>query len=139
MILLDTNVISEPLRAKPEPRVTEWLDIEALETLYLSAITVAEMRYGVWALPAGARRDQLHEKIEFQILPRFANRVLSFDLPASQAYAEMMAKTRSLGRTIPISDGYIAAIAKANNMMVATRDVVPFEVAGLNTLNPWSE
>ena len=138
MILVDTNVVSEPLRGAPEPRVAGWLDAQALETLYLSAITVAELRFGVRALPAGRRRERLHEDLETQVLPMFAGRVLSFDLAASQAYVELMARARSEGRTIPVSDGYIAATAAANSMMVATRDVAPFQAAGLATVDPWA-
>lgn len=137
MILVDTNVVSEPLRGAPEPRVARWLDAQALETLYLSAITVAELRFGVRALPAGRRRERLREDLETQVLTMFAGRVLSFDLAASQAYAELMARARSEGRTIPVSDGYIAATAAANGMMVATRDVAPFHAAGLATVDPW--
>ena len=113
MILVDTNVVSEPLRRAPEPRVAEWLDAQALETLYLSAITVAELRFGVQSLPDGRRRNRLQEDIEGQVLPMFAGRVLAFDPAASQAYAELMAWARSEGRTIPVSDGYIAATAAA--------------------------
>ena len=138
MILVDTNVVSEPLRRAPELRVAEWLDAQALETLYLSAITVAELRFGVRSLPTGRRRNRLHEDLEGQVLPMFAGRVLAFDLPASQAYADLMTKARSEGRTIPVSDGYIAATAAANGMMVATRDTAPFEAAGLKTIDPWS-
>ena len=137
MILVDTNVVSEPLRGIPEPRVAAWLDAQALETLYLSAITVADLRFGVRSLPAGRRRDRLDEDLEGQVLPMFAGRVLAFDLAASQAYAELMAKARSERRTIPVSDGYIAATARANAMMVATRDTVPFKAAGLKTVDPW--
>lgn len=79
MILLDTNVISQPQRREPNARVLEWLDAQALETLYLSAITVAELRAGIALLPAGKRWDSLHEKLEKRLLPMFANRVLSFD------------------------------------------------------------
>ena len=78
MILLDTNVISEPQRREPHARVLEWLDAQALETLYLSAITVAELRAGIALMPAGKRRDSLHENLEKRLLPMFANRVLSF-------------------------------------------------------------
>ena len=138
MILVDTNVVSEPLRKAPEPRVAAWLDAQALETLYLSAIAVAELRFGVRSLPAGLRRNRLYEDLEGQVLPMFAGRVLAFDLAASQAYAELMANARSEGRTIPVSDGYIAATAAANGMMVATRDVAPFEAVGLKTVNPWT-
>jgi predicted nucleic acid-binding protein len=138
MILVDTNVVSEPLRSAAEPRVAEWLDAQALETLYLSAITVAELRFGVRSLPDGHRRNRLHEDLEGQVLPMFVGRVLHFDLAASQAYAELMAEARSGGRTIPVSDGYIAAIAAANGMMVATRDTAPFEAAGVKTVDPWT-
>ena len=138
MILVDTNVVLEPLRAVADPRVAEWLDAQVLETLYLSAITVAELRFGVASLPVGRRRDRLHGDLERQVLPTFAGRILAFDLAASRAYAELMAKARSAGRSIAVSDGYIAAIAVANAMMVATRDTAPFEAAGLDTVDPWA-
>ncbi len=138
MILVDANVVSEPLRGAPEPRVAAWLDEQALETLYLSAMTVAELRFGLRSLPTGHRRNRLHEDLEGHILPMFAGRVLSFDLLASQAYAALMAQAKSEGRTIPVSDGYIAATAAANGMMVATRDTAPFKAAGLKTVDPWT-
>ena len=136
MILVDTNVVSEPLRSAPEQRVTEWLDAQALETLYLPAITVAELRFDVRALPEGKHRKRLGEDLEQQVLPMFACRVLAFDLGCSQAYAELMAAVRSAGRPLSVSDGNIAATAAANAMMVATRDTAPFEAAGLKTVNP---
>ena len=138
MILVDTNVVSEPLRPVPEPRVAEWLDAQALETLYLSAISVAELRFGVLSMPVGRRRERLHEDLERQVLPMFAGRILAFDLAASQTYAELMTKARTAGRSISVSDGYIAATAAANAMMVATRDTAPFEAAGLNIVDPWT-
>ena len=138
MILVDTNVVSEPLRATPASRVVEWLDAQALETLYLSAITVAEMRFGVHALPAGRRRDRLLEDLKGQVLPMFAGRILAFDLAASQAYAELMARARSAGLAVSVSDGYIAATAASNGMKVATRDTGPFQAAGLETVDPWT-
>ena len=137
MIVLDTNVISEPLRQAPENRVTEWMDAQALETLYLSAITVAEVRFGLASLPAGKRRDRLQASLEKQVLPLFVGRVLPFDMSASQAYSELMAKARAAGLAIGAADGYIAATAAANGMMVATRDVRPFKAAGLDVINPW--
>jgi len=137
MIILDTNVISEPLRQAPESRVIEWIDAQALETLYLSAITVAELRFGMASLPVGKRRDRLQESLEKQILPLFAGRVLPFDMSASQAYSELMAKARAAGLAIGSADGYIAATAAANGMIVATRDVSPFVAAGVDVINPW--
>ena len=137
MIVLDTNVISEPLRPAPENRITEWIDAQALETLYLSAITVAEVRFGLASLPAGKRRDRLQASLEKQVLPLFIGRVLPFDMSASQAYSELMAKARATGLAIATADGYIAATAAANGMMVATRDISPFKAAGLDVINPW--
>ena len=139
MILVDTNVISEPLRQAPEPRVIEWIDAQPIETLYLSAITVAELRFGVASLPAGKRRDRLRESLERQVLPLFAGRVLPFDMTASQSYAESMAKARGAGLAVGTADGYIAATAAANGMMVATRDTSPFTAAGVPIINPWAE
>lgn len=137
MILLDTNVVSEPLRQAPEARVIEWIDAQPLETLYLSAITVAELRAGVALLPNGKRRGGLQESLEKRVLPLFAGRVLPFDLPCTQAYAELMAKARTAGLAIATADGYIAAIAAANGFAVATRDTSPFEAAGTTVINPW--
>lgn len=137
MILLDTNVMSEPLRQAPEPRVIQWIDAQPMETLYLCAITVAELRAGVALLPAGKRRAALHENLEKRVLPLFAGRVLPFDLPCTQAYAALMAKARAAGLAIATADGYIAAIAAANGFAVATRDVSPFEAAGAAVINPW--
>ncbi len=138
MILLDTNVVSEPLRHKADPAVVAWVDAQPLETLYLASITVAELRFGIAVLPAGKRRDALHENLEHRILPLFAGRILSFDIQASQSYAQIMTSARSSGLAIGTADGYIAAIAAANGMIVATRDTQPFEAAGLSVLNPWA-
>ena len=137
MILLDTNVVSEPLRPAPESRVIEWIDAQPLETLFLSAITVAELRAGVALLPAGKRRSGLLQNLEKRVLPLFAGRVLPFDLACTQAYAELMARARAAGLAVAATDGYIAAIAAANGFSVATRDTSAFEAAGAAVINPW--
>lgn len=139
MIILDTNVISESLRPAPEPRVTKWLDTQLIETLYLSTITIAELRFGIAALPDGKRKNTLHNSLENQILPLFSERILPFDITSSQHYGKLMATARSAGLAIATADGYIAAIALTNKMMVATRDVSPFEAAGVGVVNPWED
>lgn len=139
MILVDTNVISEPLRKTPDQRIIEWIDAQPIETLYLSAITVAELRFGIATLPSGKRRDQLRDNVETRVLPLFTGRVLAFDLPASQAYADLMARARTAGLGVGTADGYIAATAASNRMSVATRDTTPFEAAGVPVINPWQE
>ena len=137
MILLDTHIVSEPLRPAPDTRVIAWIDAQPLETLFLSAITVAELRAGVALLPAGKRRTGLQQNLEKRVLPLFAGRVLPFDLACTQAYAELMARARKTGLAIATADGYIAAIAAANGFTVASRDTGPFEAAGAAVINPW--
>lgn len=138
MILLDTNVISEPLRHAPEARVIDWIDAQPLETLYLSAITVAELRAGVALLPQGKRRDALHEGLEKGVLPMFAGRILPFDLACTKTYAELLASVRKNGSGIEMADACIAAVALANGFIVATRDTSPFQAAGITVINPWA-
>ncbi|MBZ9797969.1 type II toxin-antitoxin system VapC family toxin [Mesorhizobium sp. ES1-4] len=137
MILIDTNVISEPWRPAPDPRVIGWIDAQAVETLYLSAITLAELRFGIAAMPSGKRRTILHDRLEQDALPLFAGRILPFDLDASRAYANLMVQARAAGKAIGNADGYIAATAVAHGLTVATRDTDPFAAAGLSTVNPW--
>lgn len=137
MIVIDTNVISELWKVEPDANVLAWIDAQAVETLYLSAITVAELRYGVAAMPEGKRRTIYQERLEHEVLPAFAGRVLPFDLDASRAYSELMARARARGKAIGNADGYIAATAAAHGLMIATRDTSPFEAAELNTINPW--
>ena len=138
MILLDTNVVSEPLKACGDVNVLAWIDAQIIETLYLSAISLAELRVGIAVLPDGKRRDALHSSLERRILPLFAGRVLSFDDAASQAYALLRARARTAGQAIAPTDGYIAAIAATHGFAIATRDTSPFEAAGLNVMNPWT-
>jgi predicted nucleic acid-binding protein len=139
MILVDTNVVSEPLRPRGNPRVPDWLDRQIPRTLYISTISVAEILFGVRSLPAGKRRAALATAIEREVQRLFAGRVVPFDLAAARAYAALMSDARAKGATISILDGQIAAIAAANGFDVATRDEAPFRAAGLKTINPWTE
>ena len=137
MILVDTNVISETLRQQPDPAVVRWMDAQSIETLYLSAVTVAELRYGIAVLPEGRKRQVLHSGLEQSVLPLFEGRILPFDGAAAESYAELMAAARRRGRGVSAADGYIAATAHAAGLMVATRDTSPFEAVGLAVVNPW--
>jgi predicted nucleic acid-binding protein len=138
MILLDTNLISEPWKPVPDQAVIAWLDAQAIETLFLSAITIAELRFGIAAMPLGKRQTVLRDRLEGEVLPHFSERILSFDLAASQSYSELMARARISGKAIGTADGHIAATAAANGLAIATRDTRPFEAAGLKVINPWS-
>ncbi|TQX86024.1 MULTISPECIES: type II toxin-antitoxin system VapC family toxin [Rhizobium] len=137
MILLDTNVISEPLKSQPDPRVAAWIDTQAVETLYVAAISLAELRYGIAVHPDGKKKQAAQEKLDRLMLPLFRGRIMPFDEAAAQAYAELRAAAAKKGKAIGDSDGYIAATAKANGLMIATRDTSPFEAAGLTVINPW--
>lgn len=139
MILLDTIVLAEPLRREPELRVIEWIDAQPLEKLFMSAITVAELRAGIALLPAGKRRAVLQESLETRLLPLFAARVLPFDRGCTQAYASLIARTCAAGVALSAADGYIAAIAAANGFAVATRNAAPFQAAGVTVIDPWQE
>jgi len=137
MILLDTNVISEPLKAASNEKVIAWMNAQSIETLYLSTIGLAELRFGIAVLPQSKRKDILSSSLEQRILPLFAGRILSFDPEASAAYAVLRAQARAAGQAIAPADGYIAAIAMVNGLAIATRDTKPFIAAGLTVINPW--
>jgi predicted nucleic acid-binding protein len=131
VIILDTNVLSEPLRPSPDERVVEWLDAQIVETLFLTTVTLAEVRYGIAALPSGKRRTGLAERFEAELLPLFAGRILPFDEPATLEYAALRGQARAAGLAIGDFDALIASIARAHRFGVATRDVAPFESAGV--------
>jgi toxin FitB len=139
VILVDTNVVSEPMKTRGDKRVVAWLDRQRIETLFISTITVSEILFGVAALPAGRRRSRLGEAFEREIGRLFEGRILSFNLAAARAYALLMSGARARGLSIPMADGQIAAVAAANRLSVATRDEAPFRAAGVKTVNPWTE
>ena len=136
MILLDTNVVSEAMKPAPHRGVLDWLDAQAAETLYLSSVTVAELMFGIGALPDGRRKANLAAAVE-GVLELFAGRVLPFDTQAARLYGELAVKARAAGKGFPTPDGYIAAIAAAHGLAVASRDTSAFEAAGLRVINPW--
>jgi len=137
MIILDTNVMSELWKLKPHPNVVNWIDKQTIETLFLSSITVAELRYGIAIMAKGKRRMIYHDRLEKEVLAVFYERILPFDLKASQEYAELMSSAKEQGKAISKEDGYIAAIAKTHGLIVATRDTSPFLAAELEVINPW--
>ncbi|HTD29617.1 MAG TPA: type II toxin-antitoxin system VapC family toxin [Xanthomonadaceae bacterium] len=137
MIVLDTNVVSEAMKPSSEPTVRAWLNDQAAETLYLSSVTLAELLFGIGSLPPGRRKTALAGTLD-SLLDLFQGRVLPFDTEAARHYAVLALNARSAGRGFPTPDGYIAAIAVAHGYTVATRDVAPFEAAGVQVINPWA-
>jgi predicted nucleic acid-binding protein len=137
MILLDTNVISELVRQSPEPGVTDWLVRYPPASLFLSAISEAELRLGVMLLPAGKRRDALSGAVAILIEQKFRGQILPFDSSAAAAFAEIVATRRRAGRPVSVADAQIAAIARSRGALVATRNVDDFAGAGIGVINPW--
>lgn len=136
MIVLDTNVVSEAMKPQPDAAVRTWLNDQAAETLYLSSVTLAELLYGIGALPAGKRRNMLTRVLD-GLLELFQDRILPFDTEAARRYAELAVRARTSGRSVPTPDGYIAAIAASRGFIVASRDTAPYEAGGLVVINPW--
>jgi predicted nucleic acid-binding protein len=137
MILLDTNVVSEAMKPEPHPAVRDWLDEQAAETLYLSSVTIAELLFGIGALPEGKRKDKLTVALS-GVLELFGTQILPFDTDAAHHYADLAVKARAAGKGFPTPDGYIAAIAAAHGFAVASRDTSAFIAAGLTVIDPWA-
>ena len=137
MIILDTNVISDVMKPEPTSIVRDWLDEQAAETLYLSSVTVAELLFGIGALPEGQRKQKLATLLD-GLLSLFDGRILSFDTDAARHYADLAVTARNLGKGFPTPDGYIAAIAATHGFAVATRDTSAFVAAGVPIINPWT-
>ncbi len=136
--LLDTNVVSELIRTSPKPAVATWAAGHPVEDLFFSAVSEAELRYGVAILPVGRRRDTLFFEIEAMLRDAFEGRVLPFDSDAARAYGHIAARRRSSGRPVSPPDCQIAAIAASRRMTVATRSVRDFEGMGIEVVDPWA-
>ena len=137
MIIVDTNVVSEPLKPRPEPAVIDWLDRQAPQTLYITAINLAELLAGIEALPQGRRRVELQQAFVRQVMPLFSERILPFDAAAAESFAKVNALAQAAGNPISFADAAIASIASANGFMVATRNVRDFKGTGVDLINPW--
>ena len=137
MILLDTNVVSELMRPRPDARVAAFLAARPLEELFLPSLVVAEIRYGLARLPDGQRRDGLEDLFERLLREGFGDRVLPFDASGAAAYARARAARESAGRPIALADALIAGLALAHGAALATRNVADFDLLGLTLLNPW--
>ncbi len=137
MIVLDTSVVSEAMRPQPDVKVLAWLNEQAAETLYISSVTLAELLFGIAALPDGRRKTQLARTLD-GVMGLFEGRILPFDAQAARHYAELAVRARNSRRGFPTPDGYIAAIAASRGFLVASRDAAPFEAAGMTVINPWA-
>jgi predicted nucleic acid-binding protein len=135
--LLDTNVLCEPTRLKPDRKVLEWLAAADEDRLYLSAVTLAEVQRGVARLPRGARRERIQHWLAHDVVERFGDRILPVDLAVGVQWGQLMAAAESLGRTMNSLDGFIAATAVVRDLILVTRNVPDFEDAVPRLVNPW--
>lgn len=136
MIVIDTNVLSEPLKKTPARKVVEWLDNQTAETLYITAVTRVELWFGVLRLPDGKRKNVLAAQIE-RVLELFKDRTLDFDSAAADKLAQIAAECETKGKRALAPDAYIAACAAAHGFAVATRNVEHFEHLGVRLIDPW--
>jgi hypothetical protein len=139
MIILDTYVVSEPMRAQANPSVQDWLDRQAAETLYLTATNLSELLFGIELLPDGRRKTEMAAALQKLLSRLFESRILAFDQAAAAAYALLVSRARAKGLAISVADGQIAAIAAVHGFTIATRDTAPFLAAGVPVINPWEK
>jgi predicted nucleic acid-binding protein len=137
MIILDTNVVSEPSRQLPDRAVREWIDTNDPNDLYICTPVLAELRYGVERLDAGRRRERLRRWVDQLETERFHDRILPFDQKAARAFAQIVVERNRSGRPIAPMDALIAAITLANNALLATRDIGGFSGLGFEIVNPF--
>jgi toxin FitB len=138
VIVLDTNVVSEMMRSTPEPRVAHWIDAFAADDVFVTAVTAAELMYGVARLPEGRRKPELLVKVGALIAEDFKDRVLPFDQLAAVDYANIVASRERAGRPISMADAQIAAICRNWSADLATRNVADFMDIGVRVVDPWT-
>jgi len=136
MIVLDTNVVSELMAVDCDLTVRDWVDRQERSELYLTAVNLAELLYGIARLPDGRRKNGMTVVLN-ELRKRIVGEVLPFDEAASIAFADLMSRTRAKGFVVGEPDGQIASIAVVHGFTVATRDVGPFQAAGVPVINPW--
>jgi len=135
--LLDTNVISELTKLKPEPKVTEWLESISEDLLYISVLTIGEIRKGIVAMEHGRRRLIIQSWLETDLKPRFARRVLPIDEAIAERWGAVAGEAAVEGISVPVIDGLLDATALHPNLTLATRNIRDFAGTHVVALNPW--
>jgi predicted nucleic acid-binding protein len=135
--LLDTNCISELVRSQPDPRVLDWMSTADEGLLYLSVLTLGEIRKGVAGLPQGKRRTHLETWLELDLQARFSGRILSIDAPIADRWGLLAADAKRNGKALSAIDGLLAATALHHNLTIVSRNVGDFANTQVPILNPW--
>jgi len=136
--LLDTNVLSELIRPKPEPKVAAWVDSANEDLLFLSVLTLGEIRKGIAALRTGSRRAALEAWLESDLRRRFAGRILPVDEDVAERWGTITAIAAAAGKPVPVIDGLLAATALRHNLTLVTRNVSDVAGTGVVVFSPWS-
>jgi toxin FitB len=139
VIVLDTNVISEVIKPSPDAHAMAWLRRQALAEMATTAVSLAEINYGLCRLPRGRRRDDLEARIRTFLARGFGDRILAFDARAADVYGEIVTARQGVGRPIDAFDAMIAAIARSRAASVATRNIADFDGCGVAVLDPWKD
>lgn len=137
--LLDTNVVSEWVKPRPDPGVVAWLAEADEDRVFISAVTIAEIRYGIERLALGKRRDQLNRWLIDDLPVRFEDRILSVDAQVGDRWGRVMARGQAAGRPVSIMDAFIAATAERHDMDLVTRNVADFASLGVRVVSPWRD
>lgn len=138
MIVVDTNVISELMASTTSGIVQRWINFQKWDELYTTAICEAELLFGIERMPKGKRRDEMEATASRVLVKVFPARILPFDSGAARAFAVLAGERRRAGKPMSLEDSQIAAIARANNAALATRNVAHFEGCGITVINPWT-
>ncbi len=136
--LLDTNVLSEATRSHPDANVASWLGARPALTLFVSIVSLAEIRKGILLLPAGRKRNKLEAWLESELLPAFADRVIPLGEAEMNEWASLQADAEKKGHRLPVVDSLIAATARCHQLTLATRNIEDFCHGGISVLNPWT-
>ena len=138
MILLDTNVLSSLMRTRPDPVVVSWLDSQAPESVWTTAVSVFEIRFGIELLPASRRRKALEQAFDAMLRDDLNGRIAAFDAAAAEEAAHLAARWQRRGRPVELRDTQIAGIALARRAAVATGNVRHFDGLNVNVVSPWT-
>ncbi|MDQ2949065.1 MAG: type II toxin-antitoxin system VapC family toxin [Acidobacteriota bacterium] len=135
--LIDTNCVSEIVRLRPDPNVIRWLENANEQSLYLSVLTLGEIRKGIAAIERGRRHAELDAWLTINVRQRFAGRILPVDAAVAERWGQLIGLAKQAGKTIPVVDSLLAATALHHNLTVVSRNVADFKLAQVAVINPW--